>query len=72
MPLQINQMVRVRSARSVTKQNIRILNRIVVNRKQRCLECGGIGQLINGRISLLVNIEQEYPHLSGCSMKGRF
>lgn len=60
---------------SLARQAVRpkaSLNRLVIGNKQRCLECMGIGNFANGRITYLMDIGKKYRHKVGCSMEGRF
>lgn len=69
--LPINLMVKPSQVRIATKPPPS-LNRLIIGNKQRCLECFGIGNFANGRITYLMPIDKEYRHKKGCLMEGRF
>lgn len=69
--LPLEMMVKTRLARKQAKPFVS-LKRLIIGNKQRCLECLGIGNFTNGRITYLMPIEKEYRHKERCSMEGRF
>ncbi len=57
----------------VVKQNIKIRSNILRRENfHKCLACGGIPMLQNGKITGFYPKNQPYPHKNGCEAEGRF